>query len=340
MSAHHDLREHLDETAALAARNALREAQGVVGTGFAARVLEPSPPAVLDDDWFADDPVAAAAPSGTPIVSPVRGADLTWDAWLRDRPEHVPWAAARWLGGHRRLPLPPASFAQTRLALHRLAVYVVSPARRRANGKIALRWTFGGIGTPFFGADEQVRIAGDHLVRQHGAHARVEPLTTLTAAAGFVLGGPPDVAWAEPFDVPPAGDPDEPLAVDAAAAAFLGDWYGFATSVLEELRSDPESTDTSRVQVWPEHFDAAFDSLPGDRRAGFGASPGDASVGEPYLYVAPFDFGAVPASDVWNAETFRGAVRPLSEFVDSADQRADALAFFRRCRDVLRADGS
>jgi len=330
----------MDETAALAARNALSEAQDVVGTGFAARVLEPSPPAVLDDDWFADDPVAAAAPSGTPIVSPVHGADLTWDAWLRDRPEHVPWAAARWLGGHRRLPLPPDSFAQTRLALHRLAVYVVSPARRRANGKIALRWTFGGLGTPFFGADEQVRIAGDHLVRQHGGHACVEPLTTLTAAAEFVLGGPPDVAWAEPFDVPPAGDPDEHLAVDAAAAAFLGDWYGFATSVLEELRSDPESTDTSRVQVWPEHFDAAFDSLPGDRRAGFGASPGDASVGEPYLYVVPFDFGAVPASDVWNAETFRGAVRPLSEFVDSAHQRVDALAFFRRCRDVLRADGS
>ncbi|HZA78812.1 MAG TPA: hypothetical protein VE623_20745 [Acidimicrobiales bacterium] len=330
----------MDETAGFSARNALMEAQGVVGEGFAARVLEPSPPAVLDGDWFADDPVAQAAPAAAPVVSPVPGADLTWDSWLRDRPQHATWAAARWLGAYRRLPPPPESLPETRLALHRLAVYVVSPARRRANGKIALRWTFGGIGTPFFGADEQVRIVGTRLVRQQDGHARVEPLTTLTAAAALVLDGPPDVTWAEPFDVPPLGDPDEHLAVDAAGAAFLGDWYGFATSVLEELRSDPESTDKSRVQVWPEHFDAAFDSLAGERRAGFGASPGDAAVGEPYLYVAPFDFDAVPASDVWNAETFRGAVHPFSEFVDSADQRADALAFFRRCRDVLRADGS
>jgi hypothetical protein len=337
---HRDVRDPIDETAALTARNALMEARAVVGQGFAARVLEPSPPAVLDGDWFADDPVSAAAPSGTRVVSPVPGADLTWDAWLRDRPRHAPWAAARWLGGYRRLPQTPGSFPQTRLALHRLAVYVVSPARRRANGKIALRWTFGGVGTPFFGAGQQVRIVGTHLVCQQGGHAQVESLSTLTAAAELVLGGPPDLAWAEPFDVPPAGDVDEHLAVDAAGAAFLGDWYGFATSVLEELRSDPETTETSRVQVWPEHFDAAFDSLPGARRAGFGASPGDGTVEEPYLYVVPFDFDAVPANDVWNAQTFRGAVRPLSEFVDSPDQRADALAFFRECRDVLRADAS
>jgi hypothetical protein len=334
------VRDQIEETAALTARDALMEAQAVVGPGFAARVLEPSPPAVLHGDWFADDPVAAATPPGKRVVSPVPGADLTWDAWLRDRPQHTPWAAVRWLGGYRRLPQPPGSLPQTRLALHRLAVYVLSPARRRANGKIALRWTFGGFGTPFFGADQQVRIVGAQLVCQHDGHVRVEPLATLTAAAKLVLGGPPDVAWAEPFDVPSAGDVDEHLAVDAVGAAFLGDWYGFATSVLEELRSDPDTTETSRVQVWPEHFDAAFDSLPGERRAVFGASPGDGTVDEPYLYVVPFDFDAVPASAVWNAKAFRGAIQPLSEFLDSPDQRADALAFFRGCRDVLRAGGS
>jgi hypothetical protein len=325
---------------AFTARNALAEAQGVVGTGFAAGVLEPSPPAVLDGDWFADDPVAAEAPPGTPVVSPVPGAELTWESWLRDRPEHAPWAAARWLGAYRRLSLPPQTFAQTRHALHRLVVYVVSPARRRANGKIALRWTLGGVGTPFFGTDEQVRIVGDRLVRQQGGGVRVAPLSTLAAAADFVLDGPPDVAWAEPFDVPPAGDLDEHLAVDAAGAAFLGDWYGFATSVLEELRSDPESTETSRVQVWPEHFDVAFDSLPERQRSTFGASPGDAAIEQPYLYVAPFDFDALPASDVWNAERFRGAVLRFSGLADRADQRAAALAFFRRCREALRADRS
>ncbi|MGH8984986.1 MAG: hypothetical protein ACRDY6_14080, partial [Acidimicrobiia bacterium] len=134
-----------------------------------------------------------------------------------------------------------------------------------------------------------------------------------------------------------AGDPGEELPIDLDAAAFLGDWYGFGASVLEELRSEPESTEPSRVQLWPEHFDVAFDCLPDDRRAGFGASPGDAAVAEPYLYVVPHAPDAVAAADVWNADSFRGGILPMSELVDASDQRAAALAFFREARAVLRA---
>jgi hypothetical protein len=325
-----------DDTSRFAARDARAEAQRVVGGDLVARVLEPSPPAVVDGDLFADDPVAADADAGKPIVSPVPGSAMTWDAWARDHPQHASWTAARWLGAYRRLPRPPATFAETRLALHRLAVYVVSPARRRVNTKIALRWTFGGIGTPFFGDDEQLRVAGTRLVRQHAGSAAAEPVGTLAGAAAFALDGPPDVAWAEQFDVPPVGDADEQLRVDDEAAVFLGDWFGFAYSVLEELRAEPESTDVSRVQLWPEHFDAAFDCLPEDRKATFGASPGDAAVEQPYLYVLPANFETAPSSDVWNAEIFNGALLAFGELVDSPDQRAAALAFFRRARDLLR----
>ena len=38
------------------------EAQRLVGDDLEARVLEPSPPAVVDGEWFADDPVAIDAP--------------------------------------------------------------------------------------------------------------------------------------------------------------------------------------------------------------------------------------------------------------------------------------
>jgi hypothetical protein len=341
MSQPSDVRDDVQDASTLAAaRDARAEAQRVVGDDFEARVLEPSPPAVLDGDWFADDPVAVDAPPRRPVVSPVAGSNLSWDAWLRDHPEHVSWAADRWLGARRRLSHPPARFPDTRLALHRVAVYVVSPARRHANGKIALRWTCGGIGTPFFGGEEQVRVVGTNLVRQQADRARVEPVTTLAAAAAHVLAGPPDVAWTEGFDVPSAGDPEEQLRVDPEAASFLGDWFGFAWSVLEDVRADPESIETSRVQLWPEHFDAAFDCLPGDRRATFGASPGDASIEQPYLYVLPADVDSAPASDVWNSDTFRGALLPLNRLVDTPDQRGAALAFFRRCRDALRADPS
>jgi hypothetical protein len=73
--------------------------------------------------------------------------------------------------------------------------------------------------------------------------------------------------------------------VDVDAAKFLADWYGFAWSVLERLRADTASTSPSRVQLWPEHFDAAFDCVSGGRRATFGASPGDEDYPDPYLYV-------------------------------------------------------
>jgi hypothetical protein len=183
-------------------------------------------------------------------------------------------------------------------------------------------------------------VAGTHLVRQRARGAVAERIGTLAAAAAFVLDGPPDVASAEQFDVPPPGDLDDELRIDDEAAAFLGDWYGFAYSVLEELRADTVSIDPSRVQLWPEHFDAAFDCLPDDRRATFGASPGDAGIEEPYLYVLPADFDAAPASDCWNAETFNGGQLRMTDFVDVPDQRGAALAFYRRCRDVLRGSNS
>jgi len=202
----------IDDPAAPVARNPRREAQEVVGDAFDARVLEPSPPAVVDGDLFADDPVARAGPAGRPVLAPVSSADLTWDQWLGERPERAPWAAARWLAAWRRLPPLPPAYAETRLALHRLVVYVASPARQRVNGKMALRWTFGGLGTPFFGDDEQARVAGAGLVRQRGPAAEAAEITTLNEAAELVLDGPPDLAWVERFDVPAAGDLDDRLA--------------------------------------------------------------------------------------------------------------------------------
>ncbi len=320
----------------LAARNPRAEAERLLAGRFAARVLEPSPPAVDDGEWFADDPTDPAGAS-TPVVGPTSAASLTWSRWLGDYPEQTAWAAERWLGAWPRLTPAPESLAETRRALHRLAVYVLSPARRRVNGKIALRWTMGGLGTPFFGRDEQVRIVGDRIVRQVDGAAVAEPITTLRRAAAFVLDGPADLEWAGELDVPPAGDLDAALAVDPAASRWLGDWYGFAYSVLEELRADAGSAEPSRVQLWVEHFDAAFECMPQSqgRRAGFGASPGDALHPEPYLYVAPWEFDRVPASDLWNAQAFRGAELPLSAFVDADDQRATALAFFRERRALL-----
>ena len=172
-----------------------------------------------------------------------------------------------------------------------------SPARLPFN-EIALRYTYGGFGTPFFdhgGADCQVRVEHGELVRQRELEETREPLAD----------------------------------VDTKAATALGDFYGFACSVLEQLRADEIEGDPSLVQLWPEHFDLAEElgSERQGRRANFGASPGDDDHPEPYLYVGPWT--AEVTGELWKANGFKGAELGYSELLDAEDQRKTALEFMR-----------
>jgi hypothetical protein len=278
--------------------NPRAEAEDKLGGDYEARVLEPSPPAVTEPP-FADDPVdPGEVPEGRKLVSPVHNrGDLTWDEIASEEPDIADWAAERWLGAWKRLEPLPATFAETRVALHKVAEAVVAPARKPEN-EIALRYTRGGFGTPFFeldGADCQVRVEHGELVRQRGSEETREPL--------------PDV--------------------DPTAAAALGDFYGLACSVLEQLRADAADGDPSPVQLWPEHFDLAIelgDEAAG-QRANFGASPGDDQHDEPYLYVGPWS--AEVSGELWNATGFKGAELTYAELLGSDDHRRAALEFFR-----------
>ena len=282
--------------------NPLAEAVDMLGGDYEARVLEPSPPAVKEKP-FTDDPVEPGeVPEGRLLVSPVSDhGDLTWDEVARDRPEIAAWCAERWLGAWKPLEPLPGAFADTRKTLHRLAEEVVAPERMPAN-EIALRYTRGGFGTPFFveggqadGADCQVRVEGAELVRQRGDEERREAIE--------------------------GADPD--------AARVLGDFYGFACSVLEELRAEEADADPSQVQLWPEHFDIAFElgDEQGGRRANHGASPGDDDHDEPYLYVGPWT--AEVSGPLWNASGFSGAELTYAELLAAPDARRLALDFLR-----------
>ncbi len=322
-----------------AARNARAEAQALLPDGFEARVLEPSPPAVHDDDSFADDPTdpSGAAP-GVKVVGPTSDADITWDAYAAEHPEVAGYAADHWLGAYKRLqPLPP-DFAAVRDDLHQVAFYAVAPARHAANGKIALRYTYGGFGTPFYGDDVQARVEGVDLVVQRGDAVRSERITTVRAATEF-LGVDYKEVWFPDFHDPlKPTDPDRPLQVSEAAVAALADWFGFAYSVLEESRRMEGAEQVSRVQLWPEHFDPAFES--GDyeagRRASYGASPGDGAHPEPYLYVAVWS-EIDRSNPYWNDTTFNGASLSYQELLAADDPRQAALDFYRRGFEVLHS---
>lgn len=239
--------------------------------------------------------------------------------------ELAEWSGERWLAAYPRLTLPPATLASTRTALHAVAEHVISRARaRQAGGKIGLRWTRGGFGTPFFGEDVQLRVEGAELVRDDRDGERRVALTSLGAAA-------------ELAGVELEADADRQLAVDAEASSWLGELYGFATSVLEQLRAEADpADDPSRVQLWPEHFDIAVELGAESRgaRAGYGISPGDDSHDGPYIYVSCWS-PPTPDPGLWNATTFPGAEIALADLLGESDQRGAALQFLRARRAAL-----
>lgn len=309
-------------------RNALAEAQRRVPAGSTARVLEPSPPAIDDGEFFADDPAGLGDDNRDTTIRPLSGDGPTWGQLSDSDPDLADFARARWLGPWDRLGAVPDNYAASREDFHRLAYAVVAGARHQANGKFGLRFTAGGFGTPFFGNDRQVRVVGNVLVDQQGEDVRQHQPTSINDAAAF-LGVEVSTVAAE-GDSPQLDDVDRPLQLDAETGAFLGNWYGFVASVLEELRAEASSEDQpSRVQLWPGHFDPAFELGDQDsgRRASIGGSPGDHGSVEPYLYVGPW--GEVGDNAYWNAEGFTGAVLHYADIVGADDQRAAALEFLR-----------
>ena len=165
------------EAAHHAVMNPLEEALDRLDDRYEVMVLEPSPPAVSSDP-FTDDPTARVDP---PPVGPssrrsTRASTATSPGTrsLRDDAHLASWCAARALGAWPPPPpLPPTdTFVRTRLSMHALAEHVLCPARHRVNGKIGLRFTRHGFGTPFFGADEQVRVEGTMLVHDVGSAPR------------------------------------------------------------------------------------------------------------------------------------------------------------------------
>jgi hypothetical protein len=226
----------------------------------------------------------------------------------------------------------PATFAATRDALHRVAEEIVAQARKPHN-EIALTVTPGGFGTPPFEHDGrrlQVRVDGAELVVDADDVETRGPLASLAHAAA-VVGG----------ELLPDGLPDDDtdLAIDPGAAEQLGDFYAFAARALEAFKSGlPEGADPSDTNLWPEHFDVAFEagSEAEGKRANYGASPGDDDHPAPYVYVGPW-VSDKAEGELWNATAFPGAELGYAELVEAADPYVAAIDFLRvRLRELTR----
>lgn len=223
--------------------------------------------------------------------------------------------------------LPP-NYVETREALHQVAFFAIAPARYKAMGRMGLKPTAEGFGTPEF-EGRVARVDGDQLVHEQDGNIATQTITTVRAAAEF-FGNDYQVEWFSDFHDPLSPqDPDTQLAIDRPSALALGHWFDFGFTVLDQLRTHgTQEDDVTEVQLWPEHFDPATELGDHDKgeRASFGASPGDGSNPEPYLFVASWS-EVDRANSYWDNESFNGASLGYSELLNASDPIGRALEF-------------
>ncbi len=226
------------------------------------------------------------------------------------------------MSGDDRVDGCPAELTTTRHALHCVAEHVLAAALHEATGRIGLRATPGGFGTPPFvrgGAECQIRVDGTGLVVAEAGSERRHRLTTIADAAdhvGVVPGGPGAV-----YPLVTALEPDASLAIDEVAASIIHRWFAVTSAALEQFRRDHADRGPSIAQLWPEHFDLAITM----DEVNYGGSPGDAGHDAPYAYVGPWDRDRV-SGGFWN-EPF-GASRSLADVPSVASM----VAFFESGR--------
>ena len=190
-------------------------------------------------------------------------------------------------------------FRTTRTSWHTLAERVLAPARHAATGRIGLRPTPAGIGTPPFSEGRTLAIEGAELVVNAGDVTTRSPITTLRAAAEAAGIDPGSETGLYTPSTP--DDPDARLVVDPDMAAVLRDWFALGNRVLLAWSAAHPDDRPSEIQLWPEHFDLALDLGPDSGRANYGASPGDGDHESPYLYVGPW---TPNDNEFWNAGTY------------------------------------
>jgi hypothetical protein len=222
-----------------------------------------------------------------------------------------------------------SSFGPTRESLRALACYVISPFRKARSGRIGLRPTGDGFGTPTFEDPPHLSVQGARLVLDSGQAHRITTLRAAAEAVGIDLSPDPGVG----HDLPPF-EPDADLAVDAGASYQLGAWYRFGQEVFDGLGPAPAGGSVSEAQLWPEHFDlAAIVTLPGGAKVNVGFSPGDGFEAAPYVYVGPHDTTGLTGA-YWNAPF--GAWLGYEAIAGHPDAHAAATAFITEGLELTR----
>lgn len=118
----------------------------------------------------------------------------------------------------------------------------------------------------------------------------------------------------------------------------LGRWYGNAASLMEVVAAQVPFA--SPVRCWPHHFDIATlmsldlneaDASAEQRYIGFGLSPGDATIGQPYFYLNPWpstgltDVPGLEGGGLWHREGWTGAILPADRLTEDGRHQAEQV---------------
>jgi hypothetical protein len=200
--------------------------------------------------------------------------------------------------------ISPQSLEVTRRSLHGVAELVLAGPQHRRSETIRLLTHPGGFRT-FSRPD--LRVEGGDLIAD-GNRIGIDGHTCaeLADAAGTDVGAPEGL-----YHDGSGVDADEVLRLDAAAARWLAGCWASGDEAMRRLVPGQQPI------LWPEHFDVGVlaDSV------GYGVSPGDGFLAEPYAYVTP---PTARAGAFWNAPF--GAAQPM-RLLDNANPDA-VLAFF------------
>ena len=303
----------------------------VAARGFDRRGPEPQDPVqAARPPGGADLAIALMPEAGTAgwgDIGAGRGA-TSWAALAERHPEARAFAEGEGLIFPSALPrLDDAGYAAGRDGLHRIAE-VVSAARKGLTGRIGLRGAAGGFLTPGFPDDAWLQ-AGVRLgpgtprlvvlpapddaglpLEALSPHAAAAALAELFAERGAALRIDPDAFGDKPIPAPPEG---------------FGTFLAFGANVLARTRAEA-GPDASRVQLWPEHFDQAFDS----RRVMCGIGPGEDADPEPYLYVlTEGPEGPLPDGAEWRTEPWSGAILRWSTLRERCATGDEAIVLAR-----------
>ncbi len=171
-----------------------------------------------------------------------------------------------------------------------------------------------------------------------------KPLAGMTLSDGLAWAGKtfalPQALSVRDYDMPEHAVAKDGAAFSSPDAGFaeLGYYFAAATATLEEFAR--ENDGATSVAVWPHHFDIGGiiflqtdASIHEAQQIGFGLSPGDGNIAEPYFYITPWpiaedaEITTLKGGGYWHTAGFTGALLLASTLTQvEAAQRANDVA--------------